>query len=272
MRESRTIPLILLCCLAAFACGQTLAADTGKVIHLTTTTSTVNSGLMQKLLPVFEAETGYHVIVEAYGSGRAMRSAREGNADIIIVHAPAAEKKFMQAGEGVGREALMKNVFLLVGPADDPAGVANSKDVVSAMQAIAHHHARFISRGDDSGTQKRELFLWQKAGIHPLGKWYIEYGLGMGKTLVYASEQHAYTLVDKGTWLHNRPRLKLSALFEGDPLLDNPYHVILVNAARHPDINQKGARRFEQWLLSPEGQDIIRHYTVAGEQLFIPAR
>ena len=265
---------ILACCLFSLICFYhlaSLAAEKYSIIRLTTTTSIISSGLLQQLTPVFEADTGYTLKVEAFGTGRALRRAREGNTDVLIVHSPAAEQKFMAAGHGLARLPLMSNAFILAGPGDDPSGLTNTTNVVSAFKAIAAKQSRFISRGDDSGTHKKELEIWAKSNIEPYGKWYIEYGHGMGKTLSYADEMNAYVLVDKGTWLAMRERLKLVKLFDDEKLLDNPYHIISINPARHPFVNRQGAKRFVEWMTSGPGQDIIRNFTINDQQLFTPA-
>ena len=257
--------------LAIFGCIQVQAVESNRVIHLTTTTSVVSSGLMNMIKPAFEADSGYTLKVQAYGTGRALRSARDGNADVIVVHSPAAEEKFMQGGYGLERLLLMKNEFVLVGPASDPAGVARHQDLIGAFEAIAANKALFISRGDDSGTHKKELEIWVKSGIEPYGSWYFEYGHGMGKTLYHADDTGAYTLVDRGTWLAKRKQLRLKQLFAGDAMLDNPYHIIAVNPEHHPAVNQTGAKRFIEWMTSTRGQDMIQNFTVDGEQLYSPA-
>ena len=178
----------------------------------------------------------------------------------------------MQTGYGYSRQPLMKNEFIIVGPKNDPAGISNVPNAISAFKAIASKQSRFVSRGDDSGTHKKELSIWSMVGIEPYGKWYIEYGHGMGKTLSYADEINAYVLVDRGTWLANRSKIKLMQLYHGDNILDNPYHVICISAEKHPSVNKDGAQRFLQWLTSERGQDIIQNFTVDGEQLFTPAR
>ncbi|MBT8440550.1 MAG: substrate-binding domain-containing protein [Gammaproteobacteria bacterium] len=257
--------------LVSFYCLNGIAAEKHTNIRLTTTTSVLNSGLLQHLTTAFEADNGYTLEVEAFGTGRALRSAREGNADVIIVHSPAAERKFMQAGHGLIRAPLMSNEFIVAGPANDPAGLSNSVDIISAFKAIASAQSRFISRGDDSGTHKKELEIWKKCNLEPYGKWYVEYGHGMGKTLLYADEMSAYILVDKGTWLAKRKLLKLEKLFDGDILLANPYHIIAINPAKHPHVNRDGAERFVEWMTSIRAQDIIRNFTIDDEMLFIPA-
>lgn len=243
-----------------------------KLVRITTTTSTTNSGLMKKLKPAFEADTGYQLRVEAYGTGRALRSAREGNSDAIIVHAPSAEMKFMQSGYGLSRLPVMKNEFVIIGPKEDPADIRKASSAINAFKAIAISQSLLVSRGDDSGTHKKELSIWSAVNMEPYGKWYIEYGHGMGKTLSYADEINAYVLVDKGTWLAKRRQLNLVQLYSGDKILDNPYHVISVNPVKLSSINSVGADRFIQWITSKRAQDIIRGFTVDNEPLFVPAQ
>lgn len=266
----RRLLAISLACLAGIGYQNSQAADPVKIIRLTTTTSAISSGLLEVLKPAFEAESGYAIEVEAYGTGRALRSARDGNADVIIVHSPEAELKFMNSGYGAERLPLMKNEFILAGPENDPAGVTAVPDIIGAFRAIARNRSQFISRGDDSGTHKKELEIWNRSNIEPFGRWYIEYGHGMGKTLYYANNMNAYILVDRGTWLAKRAQLKLVQLFAGDALLDNPYHIISINPARHPSVNQDGAQRFIDWMTSKRGQDMIQNFTIDGEQLYIP--
>jgi len=263
--------VIGLFCLISMLCQNSLAVDNAKHIRLTTTTSALNSGLLEKLIPAFEADTDYTVSIEAFGTGRALRRARDGNADVIIVHSPAAELKFIHEEYGLAHLPLMKNDFILAGPKDDPVGVATIPGIINAFKAIAEKQARFISRGDDSGTHNKELEIWHKSNIEPYGRWYIEYGHGMGKTLSFADETNAYVLVDRGTWLAMRDQLKLVRLFDDDGLLDNPYHIISINPDRHPSVNKQGAQRFIEWMTSKQGQNIIKNFTIDGEQLFIPA-
>jgi len=270
MNTQSFLASFLFCLLSGFFLNST-AADRHAHIRLITTTSVLSSGLLPLLKTSFEADTGYVLEVEVIGTGRALRRAREGYADVLIVHSPAAEQKFMRAGYGFARIPLMKNKFILVGPEADPANVVDSVDIISAFKAIAANQARFISRGDDSGTHKKELEIWQKSGIEPYGKWYIEYGHGMGITLLHADEMNAYILVDKATWLAKRGQLKLKQLLNGDALLDNPYHIISVSPLKHAYINIEGATQFILWMTSKPGQDIIRDFTIEGERLFTPA-
>ena len=261
-------------CLSSFislCCLNTSAADENAVIRLTTTTSLLSSGLMEQIKTAFESDTGYVLSVEAVGTGRALRRAREGNTDVLIVHSTAAELKFMREGFGRVRLPLMSNEFILAGPEADPAGVAKMDSIARVFETIAAMQQRFVSRGDDSGTHKKELEIWHGLNIEPQGHWYIEYGHGMGRTLSYAAKLNAYILVDSGTWLATCEQTRLVKLFEGDAVLKNPYHIISVNPGERPDINAEGADRFVTWMTSTPGQNIIRDFTIDGVKLFTPA-
>ncbi len=251
-----------------FAVAQ--AGEPQQVIRLATTTSTDNSGLLQALLPYFEKGNGYKVHVIAVGTGKALRMGRDGDVDVVLVHARKAEDEFVREGFGERRFSVMYNDFVLVGPAGYPAGVRDSRDAGDAFRKIARHEALFISRSDDSGTHKKELGLWKKAGIKPEGKWYREAGQGMGKVLQMAGELSAYTLTDRGTWLAYREKLPLRIAFEGDPLLFNPYGIIAVNPEVHPHINHEGAMALIRWMTGKEGQARIAAFTLHGQQLFKP--
>ena len=239
-------------------------------LRLATTTSTENSGLLSYLLPVFEKHSGMSVHVIAVGTGKALRIARAGDVDVVMVHARPAEQRFVTDGHGVDRREFMYNDFVIVGPGTDPAGVSKTDSVAEALQNIASSGSRFVSRGDDSGTHKKELALWQMIGRKPAGGWYLESGVGMGKVLQMASELDAYTMTDRGTWLAYRGHLELALLLQGDPPLFNPYGIIAVNPARHPDVNYAGATLLIEWLASPEGQKMIARYRVDGQSLFHP--
>ncbi|MFO8015163.1 MAG: substrate-binding domain-containing protein [Phycisphaerae bacterium] len=239
-------------------------------LRLATTTSTENSGLLDRLLPPFEARFGAEVRVVPVGTGRALALGRNGDADVLLVHAPAAEAAFIEAGYGVNRRAVMVNDFLLLGPAADPAGVAETDSAADALAAVARAEAPFVSRGDDSGTHKKERALWAEAGIEPAGPWYLEVGQGMGATLLLADEKRAYCLSDRGTYLAMRDKIDLEVRFEGDPVLRNPYSIIAVNPARHPDVNYAGAMALVGWVTSPRGQRLIGDFQVDGEGLFQP--
>ena len=260
-----------LLCVLGIKCVGSVAAENKGTIRLAATTSVISSGLLHQIETAFEADTQHTLEILAFGTGRALRCAVEGNVDVLIVHSPEAEQKFMRAGHGLSRTPLMNNAYLIAGPEDDPAGVTGQLDAVSAFNAMADQKARFISRGDDSGTHRKELEIWERANIVPYGKWYIEYGYGMGKTLSYADKMNAYVLVDRGTWLAMSAELGLKALFEGDALLDNPYHIIAVNPALHPSINHEGAKQFIAWMTSKRGLDIIQNLRVDDQQLYTPA-
>ncbi|HHH39570.1 MAG TPA: tungsten ABC transporter substrate-binding protein [Sedimenticola sp.] len=240
-------------------------------LRLATTTSTENSGLLGHLLPAFEKAAGIPVYVIAVGTGKALRMGRDGDVDVVLVHSPAAEQAFVEAGYGVDRRSVMYNDFILVGPPGDPAQIHDSSSAADAMRRIATTHSTFVSRGDDSGTHKKERQLWKQVGIEPGGDWYREAGQGMGKVLQIAGELNGYTLTDRGTWLAIRGISYLEPLFEGDPALSNPYGIIAVNPALHPDINYAGARALIDWITSREGQRMIGEYRIGGQRLFTPS-
>ena len=242
-------------------------------VRMLSTTSTENSGLLSYLLPIFESKTGIRVHVVAVGTGQALRGARNGDADVLMVHDKASELKFIAAGHGIERREVMYNDFVIVGPREDPAKIGGNKDAIRALQMIKKSGAVFVSRGDDSGTHKAERRLWRAAGIEPEGRsnpWYREAGSGMGATLNIAAGMNAYTLTDRGTWLSFRNRRDLEILVEGDPPLFNQYGILLVNPAKHPHVKAKEARALIDWITSPEGQRAIGNFTVKGQVLFIP--
>ncbi len=245
--------------------------DNAVTLRMATTTSTDNSGLLAVLLPEFQKETGIKVHVIAVGTGKALRMGRDGDVDLVLVHAPGAEKRFVEAGFGIDRRDLMYNDFIIVGPERDPGDISSSTDASEALRKVANSEALFISRGDDSGTHKKELNLWKSAGISPSGNWYREAGQGMGKVLQIAGELGAYTLTDRGTWLAYRDKSPLTIRFQGDPRLFNPYGVIAVNPARYPDINYAGATHLISWLTSSRGQELIGDFTISGQHLFTPS-
>lgn len=260
-------------CIAVFVLGTftgvALAADT-PALRLATTTSTDNSGLLRYLLPRFEKATGIQIHTLAVGTGQALRLGANGDVDVLLVHAPEAETKFVNAGHGVNRRSVMYNDFVIVGPASDPAGLAGSENAVTAMRRLAQAKAPFVSRGDDSGTHKKENQLWRTAGVTPDGRWYRAAGQGMGKVLQMASELGGYTLTDRGTWLAMADKLELKLLVQGDERLFNPYAVIAVNPARYPDIRYREAMQLIAWLTSPQGQILIDEYRIADQRLFTP--
>lgn len=239
---------------------------------LATTTSTQDSGLLDVLVPMFEDESGYNVQVIAVGSGQAIEQASRGDADVVLVHSPAAEKKMVDAGDGIERALVMHNDFIIAGPASDPAKVADATSTTDAMTRIANAQSSFISRGDDSGTNALELKLWDGASIEPSGSWYEESGQGMGATLQIASQRQAYTISDRATFLAQEDTLDLEILYDGAPELLNVYHVIVVNPDKHPDINSAGARAFAAFMVRPDVQDVIGKFGVDkyGEALFFP--
>ncbi len=267
MRSRIALVCTALLALLLTAAGPLSAAEP---IRLATTTSTENSGLLAKLLPPFEKLTGQTVHVVAVGTGKALRMGQDGDADVVLVHARPAEDAFMEAGYGVNRRDVMYNDFVLVGPPGDPAGIGGSKDAAAALKQIADKGAAFVSRGDNSGTHKKELELWEAAGVKPAGSWYREAGQGMGKVLQMSGEMDAYTLVDRGTWLAYTGKTPLKVLVEGDERLFNPYGIIAVNPVRYPAINYMGAMSLIAWVTSPEGQAIIRDYTINDQPLFVP--
>ena len=240
---------------------------------LATTTSTQDSGLLDVLVPMFESQTGYSVQTVAVGTGAALKMAEEGNADVLLVHAPSAEKVIMDEGFGKDRYLVMHNDFVIVGPADDPAGVKGASDINQVFTSLSTSNQTFISRGDDSGTHKMEKSLWVLISFDPAGQaWYLESGQGMGATLTLASEKSAYTLTDRATYLANKANLQLSILFEGDPKLLNVYHVITVNPDKWPLVNEAGAQAFANFMIDPGTQAVIGDFGMDkfGQPLFFP--
>ncbi len=258
--------------LIAAAAAALAGPAPAETIRVASTTSTEASGLFDHLLPGFTARTGIRVRVIAVGTGQAIRLARRGDADVLLVHHRPSEEAFVRAGHGLRRHPLMYNDFILAGPAADPAGIRGMADAVAALARIRTARALFLSRGDDSGTHRRERSLWQATGRMPSGRagWYREIGAGMGRTLNTAAAMPAYTLVDRGTWLSFGNRGPLVALVEGDVRLRNPYGAIVVNPRKHPHVRAAAARRFVTWLLSPAGQRAIGSFRVGGRVLFHP--
>jgi tungstate transport system substrate-binding protein len=237
---------------------------------MSTTTSTDNSGLLEVLLPPFEAANACQVDVIAVGTGKALKLGENGDVDVVFVHARAAEDKFVADGFGTYRKDVMHNDFVVVGPAEDPAGLKAASSAVDAFARLAGGTAPFVSRGDDSGTHKKEKRLWQAAGIAPRGSWYREAGQGMGAVLQIADEKRAYTLADRGTFIAYQGKVELAVVYEGDPALFNPYGIIAVNPAKHPHVQFDLAKQFIDYVTGSEGQKIIGGYRVNGQQLFIP--
>jgi tungstate transport system substrate-binding protein len=254
--------------LSAFLQNNLAASAT---ITVASTTSTEQSGLFGFLLPAFTQKTGIDIKVVAVGTGQALDIGRRGDADVVFVHDRAAEDRFLAEGEAVTRFDVMYNDFIIVGPKNDPAQ-AKGANVVEALGHIAQAKAPFISRGDGSGTHAAELRFWKQAGIDPAetGDWYKDIGQGMGPALNMASASDAYVLSDRGTWLAFKNRGDLAILVEGDHRLYNQYGVMLVNPAKHPNVKASEGQTFIDWLISPEGQQVIANYKIGGEQLFFP--
>ncbi len=263
------LPSLLAIALCLYSSLST-AIDTS-LLRLATSSSVPDSGLLERLVSHFEQASGYRVKVYVIGSGAALRMGREGRVDAIISHSPEAELLFTHEGHGAVRRSLMHNDFVLVGPADDPAGVRGLVDAVRALSRIAERGQTFVSRADESGTHKRELELWQSGGLDPFGKpWYREAGLGMADTLKLGDELQGYTLADRGTWLARCSTLNLELLSSGDPRLVNDYSVIAVSKERHPEVNEVTGRAFVDWMTSDEAQRLIGAFRVEGEILFMP--
>ncbi len=268
MRRAIGRVLIVLCSIvpAAPALAQSF-------ITVASTTSTEQSGLFKRLLPLFQKKTGIQVRVVSLGTGQALDLARRGDADVVFVHARSAEEKFVAEGHGLKRVPVMYNDFVIIGPRRDPARIGGSKDTLEALKKIRTAAAPFVSRGDRSGTHLAEIELWSRAGVDiakDKGPWYRETGQGMGPALNTASSMNAYLIADRATWLAFRNRGELAILVEGDKRLFNQYGVILVNPARHPHVKRAEGQAFIDWIVSPEGQKAIAEYRIGGEQLFFP--
>ncbi|AGW89332.1 extracellular solute-binding protein [Cupriavidus sp. DF5525] len=255
----------------AIACLALLSAAHAGELKLATTTSTENSGLLKYLLPRFEQKSGVNVKVIAVGSGKAMKMGEMGDVDVLLVHARKMEDAFVTAGYGVNRRDVMYNDFIVVGPANDPAGIKGGKDVLAGLRKVAGSGSKFISRGDNSGTDVMEKEYWKQLGIEPKGQpWYVSAGLGMGEVLTMAAQMPAYTLSDRATYGAYRAKTGLAIALEGDPKMFNPYGIIAVNPAKHPGTNYTDAMKLVEWMTSKEGQEAIASYKVEGEQLFFP--
>ena len=256
-----------------FITGNPSAQAQSKTIILATTTSTQDSGLLDVLLPIFEKKTGYFVKTIAVGSGQAMAMGQKGEADVLLVHSPEAEKKFISEGYGINRRLIMHNDFIILGPSEDPAKIKGIKSSSEAFKRIAFAKTLFLSRGDNSGTHSKEKAIWKAAGINPEGeKWYQQTGLGMGQTLNVAAEKKGNTLADRGTYLALKKNLGFDIFVEGDAILLNIYHVIEVNPAKWPKVNSAGGKAFADFMVSKEVQNIIKTFGVDkfGSPLFFP--
>ncbi len=269
------VPSLLFSLLAILTFSPPVASASGDIeraarprLVLATTTSTENSGLLEVLLPPFEERQGVVVDVIAVGTGQALRIGRAGDADVLMVHAPRLEEEFVDLGYGVERVPFMWNDFVVLGPPDDPAGVARAFDAIDAFSRIARTQAPFVSRGDRSGTHERELEIWASADADGDGDWYREVGQGMGAVITLADEGRAYTLADRGTFLSYRRGVELAILYEGDPLLMNEYSIIVVDPRRHPHVLADAADGLVEYLTSPQGRELISKYRIDGQQLF----
>lgn len=283
LRATRWAVVSLAAALALSACSGATSSPTADTttsapapatpaLILATTTSTQDSGLLDELVPAFEKATGYQVKTVAVGTGQALTMGQQGNADVLLVHAPSAETKFMDGGHGVDRRLVAHNYFLVVGPTADPAGIGTAKTATEAFTKIAAAKATFVSRGDGSGTETKELAIWKKAGVTPKGQaWYLQSGQGMGATLQIASQKQAYTLTDDATFAANASKFELASLVKGDPFLLNIYHVISVNPAKWPKVNSVGAKAFADFVTSSAGQELIAGFGKAkyGQPLFV---
>jgi tungstate transport system substrate-binding protein len=260
--------LTVLAMLLAVGCG-----GGGEEIILATTTSTYDSGLLDTLVPKFEGQTDYEVKIIAVGTGQALAMGERGDADVLLVHAPSSEMELVESGAAINRQLVMHNDFIIVGSEDDPAGIEGMTSAADALAAIYDNEATFISRGDDSGTHKKEKAIWEDAGLDPEGKsWYEQSGQGMGATLQIANQKDAYTLSDRGTYLAQSENLELVVLVEGDPVFFNVYHVMQVNPEKFDKVNDEGGAAFVDFMISEEVQNIIKDFGVDkfGQPLFIP--
>jgi len=270
-RSFYTVVLALI--IVGFCPISGFSAPAEKNIILATTTSTQDTGLLDVLIPDFQKKTGYFVKTIAVGSGQAMAMGQKGEADVLLVHSPEAEEKFMAEGFGMNRRLVMHNDFIVVGPASDPAKIKGTKSTTEVFKKIAAANSLFLSRGDNSGTHAKEKAIWKAANAKYAGeKWYQETGLGMGQTLNVASEKKGYTLADRGTYLSQKKNLGLDILAEGDAILLNIYHIIQVNPAKWPKVNAEGARAFADYMVTKETQAIIKTFGIEkfGGPLFFP--
>jgi tungstate transport system substrate-binding protein len=256
MKRVWKISVLLLLLLTLFSPG----VFAQERLKMSTTTSTDNSGLLAVLLPPFEEKFDVKVDVIAVGTGKALALGANGDVDVVFVHARPSEDKFVADGNGVNRRDVMYNDFVILGPESDPAGVKDAASAAEALKEIAAAQADFVSRGDDSGTHKKEKLIWKDAGMTPEGKWYMEAGQGMGAVLTIANDKQAYTMADRGTYLAFSEKISLKVLSEGDPILFNPYGIIAVNPAKFPDANYLKAMALIGWVTSPEGQAIIKEF------------
>jgi tungstate transport system substrate-binding protein len=262
--------VVMLCATLVSPSALAQWADAPRVIRMSTTTSTENSGLLKYLIPAFEAKTGTRVNIIAVGTGKALELGKNGDVDVCLVHARKLEDQFVAEGWGIDRHDVMYNDFIIVGPAADPARVKGMTDVLAAFRKIAGANVKFISRGDNSGTDVMEKAYWKDVGTKPQGTNYVSAGLGMGEVLNMAAEMNAYTLTDRATYGAYRARTGLAILVQGDKRMFNPYGIVAVNPAKHQGVNYKGATMLIDWITSPEGRAKIASFKPYGEQLFFP--
>jgi tungstate transport system substrate-binding protein len=242
------------------------------ILRLATTTSTYETGLLDHILPQFNEQFDVEVHVISVGTGKAIRLGKNGDVDIILIHAPEAAGKFVSQGYGYNKQEVMYNDFLILGPPDDPAKIRDLSQAAQALKVIHYKKALFVSRDDDSGTHKKELFLWEKAALRPEGSWYMESGQGMSATLRIADEKKAYILIDRGTYLYNKDAIRLAIVLEADPDLLNLYEIIAVNPGKHPQVKHELAQKLINWLTSRGCQNLIDNYKVKGQKLFQPSK
>ena len=249
----------------------TSTANAEQLLKLSTTTSTDNTGLLSVLNNAFTESTDIKVAVIAVGTGQALKLGANGDVDVALVHAPQAELEYVKQGYFIDRRYVMYNDFVMVGPTDDPAGIASAKNISEAMQKIVESGSRFVSRGDDSGTHKKELELWQTANISPSGSWYVQAGQGMGAVLKIADEMSGYALTDRGTQIAYQDKMQLKLLFEGGSMLSNPYHIMAVNPEKHPHIQATMAKQYMDFVTGEQGKHIIDNFALNNQQLFFTA-
>ena len=271
LRDLAKVKIIFLAVILLLA-PLSINAETAKqkLVRMATTTSTDNTGLLKAILPVFEAQTGYEVQVVAVGTGKALKMGRDGDVDVVLVHARNAEEQFVADGYGTERKDVMYNEFVLVGPSDDPAKIKSAGSISEALKLIHDAKFKFISRGDDSGTHKKEQQLWKLSGLEPSGGWYLEAGQGMGKIIQISGELDAYTLSDSGTWLVYKEKSPLQQLYNGDEVMHNPYGIIAVNPKLHNGLNHAGAIALIKWITSEKAQTLIGDFRFYNKQLFVP--
>jgi tungstate transport system substrate-binding protein len=268
LRATHVVCLIALAIiLLIFGSSKAIAAGEEGVVILATTTSTENSGLLEYLLPEWQKDTGVEVKTIAVGTGKALQLGRAGDVDVVMVHAKVSELQFMEEGYGISRTEIMYNDFVLVGPKNDPLQLAEVGTAAEALSKISQNQSLFISRGDDSGTHKKELNLWELANVIPQGSWYREVGQGMSKSLQIAAELGGYTLTDRGTWLFVMNKIPMEIAFQGDPPLFNQYSIMAINPGLH-QVNSEGAKKLIDWIAGGKGQRMINEYQINGEKLF----